>query len=97
VTFAPVWVLAHRLGSVVLGVDPDAAPMVSPETMTPPPTDSGLWESLKRNLAAMGKPLITGLAILAVVCSIATYGLIMLGWRLHTWWQWRRRGRNRQF
>lgn len=93
VTFAPIYVLAHRLGAAILGDDAQAEP--SPALGQPPAPDgtTGWWESIRDGLLALGKPLLLGLSILAVAGGLLTYGLIMLLWRLKTLWNWRRRRR----
>jgi uncharacterized protein (DUF2062 family) len=42
---------------------------------------------------ALGRPLLLGLSIFAVVAGFLTYGLIMLIWRIRTTLAWRRRKR----
>lgn len=93
VTFAPVYVLAHRLGATLLG-EPDT-PL--PDLEDPEPVsvdaDAGWWQAAWQGLLALGKPLLLGLSILAVTAGLLTYSLIMLFWRLKTTWDWRRRRR----
>lgn len=91
VTFAPVYVLAHRLGATLLG-EPDT-PLPDLDDPEPVGVDAaaGWWQSAWQGLLALGKPLLLGLCILAVLAGLLTYALIMLFWRLKTAWQWRRR------
>ncbi len=101
VTFAPVYVLAHRLGSSLLGEDNPppaeiaealaAAPVVPPDTVSP--AEVGWWRGVWNGVMALGKPLLLGLSILAVSAGLLSYGVIMLAWRIKTTWQWKKRRR----
>jgi uncharacterized protein (DUF2062 family) len=92
-TFAPIMISAHTIGSFVLG-----------EELTPPPEgafevpvlreeDKGVWESVTTTLDSMGKPLIIGLVIMATGGGILTYFAVMLIWRVRTTLAWRKRKR----
>ena len=91
VTFAPIYVFAHHLGSVLLG---EAETTVA-ETAPGPAIDreTGWWRAAWRNILGLGKPLVLGLAILAVTGGLLTYAAILLFWRLRTTWNWKRRRR----
>lgn len=103
VTFGPVYYAAYRLGKVVLGED--AAPhgqaldedrLVEELTSTPEeaPASLSLVERLQHWLAQIGrvgKPLFTGLVILAIACGLAVYVLTDALWRLRVRWNRRRR------
>lgn len=91
-TFAPIYYLAHRLGSAVLGSDEPAPAAVAPPAQDAP-SDEGWWTTLRKRLLALGKPLLLGLALVAAAAGILTYASIMLVWRLRTAWVWRRRRR----
>jgi len=88
VTFAPVYLLAHRVGSVLLDADepPPSLPASAVKNDTP-----GGWEGLRTRIVGLGRPLVLGLAVLAVTAGVLAYFGIMLGWRLRTAWIWRRR------
>lgn len=94
VTFAPVYVFAHQLGASLMH-EPDAVvPDVARLEMNVPQQDTGWWQGFRTGLLALGKPLLLGLAVLAVSASIVTYMLIMLLWRLKIMRNWsRRKGR----
>ncbi len=93
VTFAPVYVLAHRLGATVLG-EPEAPPQQPGDGgAVQQQADAGGWQAAWQGLLALGKPLLLGLAILAVTSGLLAYGLIMLIWRLKTASRWQRRRR----
>lgn len=93
VTFAPIYILAHRLGSMLLGVDTSAprAADLQPQSES---ADAPWWQKLRQRIVALGRPLLLGLAVLAVLAGLLTYGLIMLGWRVRTALAWRRRRRS---
>jgi uncharacterized protein len=74
VTFAPLYYGAFRLGSWVTGGT--ASSPEEPRTI-PSETRTTMWQ----RIAALGKPLIVGLSILAVTLGLATYFLINLAWR----------------
>lgn len=46
-----------------------------------------MWQ----RIVALGKPLLMGLAIMAVAAGLLTYAVIDLVWRWHTNRKWRRR------
>lgn len=95
-TFGPIYYAAWRLGTALLG-DPDPGPDASmPEAAAAPepvPSESWLGRALRR-LAAVGKPLLLGLSILAVGMSCLAYLLVSWGWTLRT--RWKRRHRLRE-
>lgn len=77
VTFAPVYYAAYRLGVWVTGANGALLEHAEgPPEMDP---DAGFWE----RIAALGTPLIVGLAIAASVFGLLSYALISLGWYLH--------------
>ena len=88
VTFAPVYLLAHRLGSALL--DADEAP---PRLPLPAGSADGAAgrEGWIDRIVGLGKPLVLGLAVLAVTAGCLAYFGIMIGWRVRTAWAWRRR------
>ncbi len=77
VTFAPVYYAAYHLGARVTGANgamqshAEAPPEIDP--------DAGLWD----RIAALGTPLIVGLAIAASFFGLLSYALISFGWYLH--------------
>jgi len=56
-----------------------------------PQEDHGWWQNFHSGLLALGKPLLLGLAVLAVSASILTYSMIMLLWRLRIMHNWKQR------
>jgi uncharacterized protein (DUF2062 family) len=97
VTFAPVYLFAHRLGDALLDTgeaapDPEAIFAVEAQSAKAP---AGWWTVARDRILGVGKPLLLGLTVLAVSCGALTYLAIMIVWRLRTAWTWRRR-RGRQ-
>jgi uncharacterized protein len=98
-TFGPLYYFAWRLGSGMIG-EPITAeseadmPEVHPEAIQPVPRDSWLGHALARILS-IGRPLLLGLAILAVLCGIASYLVVSWLWVLRVLWLRRRRLRER--
>ena len=101
VTFAPVYYGAYRLGKFVL-----REPILSDEKTaallqqgahhaeSDKPWTARLRDSL-RWLTTVGKPLVVGLAILATVGGLLSYGVINLLWALHVRWSRSKRLRAR--
>lgn len=78
VTFAPIYYGAYRLGVWVTGDTKalDAAAIAKKQEAV----DASLWQRIR----ALGKSLLVGLFITAVLMGLATYGLITLVWRWRT-------------
>ena len=93
VTFAPIYVLAHRVGARLLGEHDAEAPDFSAPRVVEVEPEARWWRQIWSGLLALGPPLLLGLSLFAVVAGFLTYGLIMLTWRLKTTWAWKRRKR----
>jgi len=85
VTFAPLYYAAYHLGALLTGEDPQPAAAEIAAGEFPP--DAGPLARIR----ALGRPLLAGLAVMAVLCGLLAYLLVSLGWRLLVWR--RRRGR----
>jgi uncharacterized protein len=99
VTFAPIYVLAYRLGAAILGEPQPAEADIPTELMEAPDDEDpvvGWWARAWSALSSLGRPLLLGLAILASGTGVATYLLISLAWRLKTTLAWQRRRRSRR-
>lgn len=79
VTFGPVYYAAYQLGKWVLG-EPAVPDEAVPPMEVPPEAVEGGSEGLLASLQAVfeyattvGKPLVVGLAILAILCGLAVY------------------------
>jgi uncharacterized protein len=99
VTFAPIYVIAYQVGSALLG---EPAPTMAdiPDELVVAPDDEdpvvGWWVRAGRAIAALGGPLMLGLAVMATGFGFATYMVISLAWRLKTTLEWQRRRRRRR-
>lgn len=87
-TIVPLYMLAYRIGAWVSGAQNGIA-VVQPDF---PALDwqnwmSGLWTWL----AQLGKPLLIGLPLLAVILAIAGYLLVRIIWRIAVILKWRSR------
>jgi uncharacterized protein len=85
-TFAPVYWLAHRIGSTLLGrsgpMATEEAAIVEAQTEATIAAEGWLLAALQ-SVQAAGAPLILGLAVLAVVGAAVGYGIVFLLWRPH--------------
>ncbi len=78
VTFAPIYYGAYRLAVWVTGSKerPSKLDLAHPQQLALD-KDIGFWQSI----AKLGKPLLVGLSITAVLMGLLTYGIISLIWR----------------
>mgnify|MGYP005854322615 CR=1 FL=1 len=91
VTYAPLYYTAYRIGSAILGEEmprQDAAPAAPRE-----PGALGWLAYGWNRIAALGRPLLLGMAVMASAAGLAAWLLVTWLWRLKVWWDWRRRGR----
>jgi uncharacterized protein (DUF2062 family) len=91
-TIVPLYLLAYRLGSWVLGAQGPGA--TGNPGLHELPWQSGLSEWWGW-LAQLGKPLLIGLPLLALILAIAGYGIVRIVWRVGTVLKWRARNRRR--
>jgi hypothetical protein len=88
-TIVPLYYAAYKLGLFVTGDMPEAVPM--------PEIDIGLFNPeqwfplLKAWMAAMGKPFLLGLLLLASILAVSGYFAVLGGWRLAVSSAWRQR------
>lgn len=90
-TIVPLYVVAFELGALVLG---------DHHVMPPAPAFAGTspaqWMGLLGDwTVALGKPLVIGVPLLAVVLAVAGYWAVHLGWGLYLRWMWLQRRRAR--
>lgn len=91
VTYAPLYYAAYRIGGAILGEEAprqDAVPAAPREPGAP-----GWLAYWGNRIAALGRPLLLGMAIMATTAGLAAWLLVTWLWRLKVWWDWRRRGR----
>ncbi len=81
-TIVPLYLTAYELGCLISGV---------PSAWRSAPELGLQWGDLLDWLMQLGKPLLIGLPVLAVVLSVSGYLLVRLIWRLLVVWKWRKR------
>lgn len=80
-TFAPIYWLAYRIGSWLLGgVDEATARRIEQEAATMA-EEEGFMQSLWYAVQAAGAPLAVGLVVLALAASMVGFGLAWVLWR----------------
>ena len=93
-TYAPIFIAAYRVGQMLLGEAPDeaqAAALGAQAGQLDMLADSW-WE----RFAAVGKPLMLGLSVFAVIGGITAYAGTLLLWRITVVLKRRRRPRRRE-
>lgn len=93
-TFGPIYYAAWRTGEAILGGGDSAGPAVVPQA-EPVPGEGWAGQALRR-IAAVGKPLLLGLAIFAVSMGLLSYFVVSWTWSLRVRAKWRRRSLGRQ-
>jgi len=88
-TYAPIFVLAYRTGSAILGEKVDEAHLAALE-IEGEETKPLSWAE---RAGAIGKPFFLGLFIFATVGAVVTWLLVNLLWTLAVRWRRRRRRR----
>jgi len=91
-TFGPIYYAAWRVGDALIGPDEGSAPPEPPpaEVTETLPDESWLGAALRR-IAAVGKPLLLGLALFAVSLGALSYLLVSWIWTLRVRSQRRQR------
>lgn len=93
-TYAPIGVLAYRTGAAVLGEPVRPGALKALAGIGGPP-DGGSHPGFAERLKSIGRPLVVGLALLAVGSALAAWALVHVVWTLSVWLrrqQRRRRG-----
>lgn len=83
-TYMPLYYLAYRIGSFLLGTE-TAADLKFPEWGGNFFSEMGTW------LLGAGKPLLVGVPVLGSILAVAGYFAVLLLWRLRTNYHWRKR------
>lgn len=92
-TIVPLYLVAYKLGTLVLATDEGLSPIAKLNLLDLPATE---WiTGLLQWMSAMGKPFLIGLPLLAAILSVAGYLCVTAAWRIYTSWQWRKRRRAR--
>lgn len=90
-TILPIYMAAYAVGSVVTGEGTGALPTTELHLM-----DKNVSEwvpALAEWIASLGKPLLVGLPLLAVLLSVMGYFAVRATWRLYVIYEWRKRRR----
>jgi uncharacterized protein (DUF2062 family) len=92
ITFGPIYYVAYQMGAWVTGdkesANPQAAGTADVSMAPTTAEEASLWA----RVTALGRPLLVGLSITAVLTGLATYVLITLIWR----WRILSKRRNRR-
>lgn len=91
-TFGPIYYAAWRVGSAILGEPVEAPPAQGAEAQHEP-ADESWFRMVTRRILGVGKPLLLGLAIMAIVVGITTYFLVSAAWKMSVLWKRHRRRR----
>jgi uncharacterized protein (DUF2062 family) len=93
-TIVPLYYLAYKLGRYVTGGEADGVP--APE-LDFELSNIGSWLSMLFDwMAAMGKPFLLGLLLLATILAVVGYFAALAAWRLSVAAAWRKRARRRR-
>jgi hypothetical protein len=93
-TIVPLYIVAYRLGSFVLGINGSGTPATTEIDVLALPISQWI-PALLSWMGAMGKPFIFGLFLLATILAVVGYVSVIAAWRVHVWWSWRKRQRSR--
>jgi uncharacterized protein (DUF2062 family) len=94
-TIVPLYYIAYKLGMFVTGGNSRSLPGGDLDLLGLPIAD---WvPALLTWLAAMGKPFLLGLFLLALILAVSGYLLALAAWRVHVMLSWKKRRRMRSF
>jgi uncharacterized protein (DUF2062 family) len=93
-TYAPIGLLAYQTGAALLGeaVVPEAFEVLEEADELSPAAQAGWFEKLQ----SIGKPLLLGLSVFAVIGGVGSWALVHLAWTLGVQMKRRQRLRARQ-
>jgi len=96
-TYVPIGVLAHKTGAALLGQPTDAAAALAQTQALVEQVENRATDPRSRSekLLGIGKPLMLGLAVFAVVGGIVTWITVNVAWIALVAWRRRRRLRYR--
>lgn len=93
-TILPIYVIAYGIGSLVMGNSTGTIPQSELHLM-----DKSIGEWIPALIAwvvSLGKPLLLGMFLLALLLSAGGYFVVRGGWRLYTIYEWRKRAKRHQ-
>src|SRR5688500_5572592 len=92
-TILPIYMAAYAVGSFVTGEGITSLPTTDLHLMD---KSVGEWiPALADWAASLGKPLLVGLVLLALLLSTVGYFAVRAAWRLYAIYEWRKRARKR--
>ncbi len=87
-TIVPLYLLAHRIGLLILGVS-DQTPVAD----FPQLNWKNGFEQIWQWLATLGEPVLVGLPVLTIGLSVIGYFAVRFAWRLAVQWKWYQRAK----
>jgi hypothetical protein len=90
-TFAPIYLIAYRLGSLIVGEGDVAVDSTLAQVAEEASSIMVTWSD---KFLAVGKQLVVGLSLMAVVGAFCAYFGVLGVWRLFVVAEWRRRSRH---
>ncbi len=90
-TFAPIYLIAYRLGSLIVGEGDVAVDSTLAQVAEEASSIMVTWSD---KFLAVGKQLVIGLSLMAVVGAFCAYFGVLGVWRLFVVAEWRRRSRH---
>jgi uncharacterized protein (DUF2062 family) len=88
VTIVPLYVVAYGIGSYFVG---SSGAVAAPPAFTFDLGVSGWMDALLAWTASLGKPLLVGLPLLALILATTGYALVWYGWRVVVMRDWQKR------
>ena len=88
VTFGPIYYMAYRIGSTLIGAD--AAPATQDGAKLADESAAAKSASSWERISSIGKPLLLGLAIMASAMGLLAYLIVTWLWQLKIWLSGRR-------
>ena len=94
-TIVPLYYIAYKLGMFVTDGNGHVLPGGDLDLLGLPIVE---WiPALINWLAAMGRPFLVGLFLLALILAVSGYLLVIAAWRVHVMLSWKKRRRMRIF
>lgn len=93
-TIVPIYIVAYTLGEFVIGNGTGDMPQTELHLM-----DKNISEwipALTDWVASLGKPLLLGIFLLALLLAVVGYFAVRAAWRLYTIYEWRKRAKRRR-
>jgi uncharacterized protein (DUF2062 family) len=92
-TIVPIYIAAYAIGAFVTGEASGETPQTELHLLDKSVAE---WAPALIDWAvSLGKPLLLGLSLLAVLLSFAGYFVVRGGWRLYAIYEWRKRAKRR--